>query len=159
MAGRTGGRHLRGGILGLLDLLDDPATRRAIERDLIGLGLRLRWLCDGTDRINWRDLHVIVMESDTDSRLIAVLQPDFRGWDVHTYLLAEAVDALVAGNWQRGNGKRHEIPKPLPRPKPVDDTTEELNPELNKSGRYVGETDTIANMADWLGWDTTLTPA
>ena len=79
------------------------------------VGLRLRWLCDGTDRLNWRDLLVIIRESSRSSALMRHLKPAESQWDTNSYLLASAVDALHGANWQRsgGNGKR---PDPVPRP-------------------------------------------
>ncbi|CAM5400391.1 hypothetical protein [Corynebacterium variabile] len=159
MADRPGGRHLRGGILGLLDLLDDPDTCRAIERDLIGLNLRLRWLCDGTDRLNWRDLYVIITESDIDSALIRATEPDFAGWTRNTGLLADIFDVLAGANWQRAMDKTAEKPDPYPRPTARDAEPETINPDIGQSGRYVGEAAPIADIADWLGWDANLIPA
>lgn len=39
-------------------------------------------------------------------------------WGVTDYLLAAAVDALNAANWQRAGDKKAHRPKPLPRPVP-----------------------------------------
>lgn len=78
------------------------------------VGLRLRWLCDGTDRLNWRDLLVIIRESSRSSALMRHLKPAESQWDTNSYLLAQAVDALHGANWQRsGKGK---APDPVPRP-------------------------------------------
>lgn len=79
------------------------------------VGLRLRWLCDGTDRLNWRDLLVVVRESPRSSAVMRHFKPVESEWDTNSYLLAAAVDALHGANWQRsgGTGKR---PDPVPRP-------------------------------------------
>lgn len=42
---------------------------------------------------------------------------DAAGWDVQAYLLADVIDLLAAGNWQRSGAKRGK-PKPMKRPRP-----------------------------------------
>jgi len=112
----------------------------------------LRWLCDGTDRLNWRDLHVIIVEAGIDSPIISATTPDIAGWDKRTSLLADIFDALMAANWQRGAGKSWEKPDPYPRPKPPEEP-ETLNPSIEQSGRYIGEPAPLNDVAEWLGWD------
>lgn len=46
----------------------------------------------------------------------ATTEPENVGWDLHTMLLAAAVDALHAANWQRGGDKSAKKPQPIPRP-------------------------------------------
>lgn len=41
--------------------------------------------------------------------------PEHRHWSLDTHLLASAVEALIAANWQRAGGKGKR-PKPLKRP-------------------------------------------
>lgn len=60
------------------------------------LGLRLRWLCDGTDRLNWSDLISVVENSPTDSAVVRNLQGGIPGWGLNEWLLADVVDALNA---------------------------------------------------------------
>ena len=47
--------------------------------------------------------------------IAAVPRSDIEFWDMNTYLLANVVDLLAAGNWQRSGGKGRR-PKPLQRP-------------------------------------------
>ena len=79
MAARN--RNQPGGILGLAEALEDPNLCSAVEAELIRFGLRLRWLCDGTDRPNWRDLHVIMREATTNSPITAACHPIERPTD------------------------------------------------------------------------------
>lgn len=37
-------------------------------------------------------------------------------WSLMNLLLAEVVDNTRVANWQRGNGRRQDYPKPIPRP-------------------------------------------
>lgn len=153
MAARN--RNQPGGILGLAEALDEPSLCSAVEAELIRFGLRLRWLCDGTDRLNWRDLHVIIREATTDSPVIAAFHPNYHGWDIKTHLLACISDILAGANWQRGGGKG-ERPKPIERPtdkqRQAENTTTK-NPSLDESGTYLGETLPLSDMATWLGND------
>lgn len=43
------------------------------------------------------------------------MHPDAAGWGLSEQLLAAAIDALRAANWQRSGGKGP-YPKPVPRP-------------------------------------------
>jgi hypothetical protein len=43
------------------------------------------------------------------------MHPEHARWSDDTYLLADAVDLLQGGNWQRGGGKGSR-PKPVRRP-------------------------------------------
>lgn len=94
---------------------EDTALCEAVERDLIGEGLRLRWLCDGTDRLNWRDLWVCIRLSREGSAVAAYFDGESAGWSMDTHLLAYIGDLLAGANWQRGGGKGDK-PKPIPRP-------------------------------------------
>lgn len=54
------------------------------------------------------------------------MYPEGANWTVTDYLLAEIIDLLAAGNWQRGNaGAKSPSPKPQPmwRPPPPDAPT------------------------------------
>jgi hypothetical protein len=104
-----------GGILGLLDLVDEHGE--ALSYDLIGLGLRLEWL--GSERLTWRDLLVIVRHLPQDSALSRSMNGSISSWTVTDYLLADIFDALNIANWQRANaGKKSPSPKPKPYPRP-----------------------------------------
>lgn len=122
----------------LLDLLDEH--EEPIAYDLIRLGLRLRDL--GTDRLSWGDLWAIVRNAPRDSALYRALNPDHE-WTLTDLLLAEVADAVRVANWQRGSAKRHEYPKPIPRPG--------VEPQ---SATYGKGAIPIDEMAEWLGWDT-----
>lgn len=110
-----------GELLSLLETLDNDKERRAIEADLIGLGLRLRHV--GTDELTWYELYAVLVNLPQSSALYRTRNPEDAAWDLHAFLLAEIADALKVGNWQRGSGKRHEYPKPIPRPGVEPETT------------------------------------
>lgn len=111
------GRCSFGEILRIAESLDsDPDFKAAVERDLIGLGLRLRWLCDGTDRLNWRDLLVVIETADEDSVQGRLALGASAHWGITEHLLANVFDALNIANWQRGGGGMSKKPKPMPRP-------------------------------------------
>lgn len=99
-----------GGILGLLALITEQ--REAVEYECIRLGHRLRDY--PSPQHTWRDLWVIVRMAPADSPLARHMHPVETAWTASDYLMALAVDALNAANWQRGGkGQR---PKPIPRP-------------------------------------------
>lgn len=101
-----------GGIEGLLRLLDEYGE--AVEYDLITLGLRLDDL--GTERLNWRDLWVIVNNLPRTSALVRAVAGEDAEWGLLEHLAARVADSLEVGNWQR-QGKAHAPkPKPIPRP-------------------------------------------
>lgn len=100
-----------GGIAGLCVLIDEHVE--ALERELLGLGLRLRWLCDGTGRLDWGDLRAVVMHSPPGSPLRRDVGD---GWTVTDHLVALVADTLAVANWQRQGKRNAPRPKPLPRP-------------------------------------------
>lgn len=113
-AGR--GRPRCGGIVSLArELDDDPDFRVAVEADLIDKGLRLRWLCDGTDRLNWADLFSVIRSAGPGSSLAFHAHGEASAWGFQEELLASIADLLAGANWQRGGGKGMR-PKPLDRP-------------------------------------------
>ena len=95
--------------------MEDPEFCRAVEAELIKVGLRLRWLCDGTDRLNWRDVQVVILEADQGSAIARCELGESAFWTVDTHLLAGVLDALNGANFQRGGG-RGKRPSPVPRP-------------------------------------------
>lgn len=116
------------------------AFTEEIEFDLLRLGLRLRNV--GTDAFTWRDLYVVIRQSGQDSALFRAINEDDHFWGLAEMLLAEIADGVAVGNWQRGNGKRRDYPKPIPRPGVEPDST-----------TYGGKKPLpIDEMADWLGW-------
>lgn len=115
--------------------------------------MRLRWLCDGTDRLNWGDLVTIVEEAPRSSALLRHLKPAESGWDTNSYLLAAAVDALNGANWQRGGGKGKR-PEPVPRPNDGPQRPSiEPAPENNVFGANGFEPDALSleEIDAWLG--------
>src|SRR5699024_4496048 len=101
--------------LGLFEALENPESCRAAEGELIKGALRLRWLCGGTNRLNSRDVPVVVLEADQGSAIARCELGESAFWTVDTHLLAGVLDALNGANFQRsgGRGKR---PSPTPRP-------------------------------------------
>lgn len=69
------------------------------------------------------------------------MNPDAADWGLPESLLAEVADALRVANWQRGQGKRADYPKPIPRPG--------VKAEAKTYGR---DALPIDQMAEWLGW-------
>ena len=133
--------------------MEDPEFCRAVEAELIKVGLRLRWLCDGTDRLNWRDVQVVVLEADQGSAIARCELGESAFWTVDTHLLAGVLDALNGANFQRsgGRGKR-----PSPVPRPGEKSTAE--PARDGSSTLFGGTDgfemdsvSIEEMNEWLG--------
>lgn len=142
MAGRQ--RCDAGGIRSLRELIGSHSE--AVEFDLIGLGLRLDWL--GSESLSWRDLWVIVRQSPRTSALFRATNPDAADWGLAEQLTAAVFDAVQVGNWQRASGKRHERPRPIPRPG--------VEPE----GKTFGSTPIpMHEMAERLGWTTEEAPS
>lgn len=93
----------------------------AVEGELIRRGLRLRDV--GSDRCTWSDLRAIVYTAEPGSYLAAVLGAP---WGATEYMLANVVDLLNAGNWQRGGDKSARRPRPMPRPGDNDEATQKF---------------------------------
>ncbi len=101
-----------GGIGGLVALLTQHGG--AIEADLQRFyKIRLSHLTSG--RLTWRRLRVLLEHLPRGSALARVQHGADAEWGLSEHLMAGAVDALHAGNWQRSGGKGRQ-PKPLPRP-------------------------------------------
>ena len=120
------------------------------------MGLRLRWLCDGTDRLNWRDLLTIVYTARQDSFLGRFEMGDAAEWGVSDHLLAGIFDTLQGANWQRGGGKGRR-PEPIERPggkKRHSDVNgvDDMPMGANESGVFKGEATPLNELMDWLGW-------
>ncbi len=110
MAERLGDQP--GGIFSLCELLDEHAE--AVEYELLERGYRLAEL---GSRFSWRDLLVMVKRWQTlNGSALQQSISGFRAWNVEAQLLAEVVDTLAIGNWQRAGKKTAPRPKPLPRP-------------------------------------------
>lgn len=133
-----------GGILGLLELLDEH--QEAVEYDLIALGLRLRDL--GTPILTWRDLLVIIRQLPETSALVRELRRDAPEWWPRTdQLLAAVFDQLAILAWQNTDDARNGRNKPEPLPRPG----------IEPVNTYGSEAIPIDEMADWLGWERQLT--
>lgn len=84
---------------------------------------------------------MIVTHLPRGSALVRVIEGDDHPWGLAEQLLAAAVDALNAANWQRGEGKQRDKPAPIPRPGVAPDKT-----------TYGAQAIPMDEMADWLGW-------
>lgn len=112
-----------------------------MEYDLIALGLRLDDL--GSRRLSWRDLWVIVRQSPRGSALDRVVNPEESQWGLAEHLQAATFDALRVANWQRGEARKSDFPKPT------------LRPGVEPEGKTIGrDALPMGEMAKFLGWDT-----
>lgn len=116
-----------------------------MERDLIALGLRLRWL--GTERLTWRDLLVIVRMSEPGSHIFHVFHADYpRPYDVGFLSLSMLRSAEYSQRWLQwaqttDAEKKRNIPEP-----------ERLPWEPKPDALFKHESMTWDEAADWLGW-------
>lgn len=113
---------VRPGTLGLLDLLDE--YWEPLDYELLRLGLDINQA--GTSTLDWRRLRAVITYLPPDSALAKAMIGPTANWSPADYMLAAAVDALNLANWQR-TGKKHNRPKPLPRP---------ADPRGNQTGRF-----------------------
>jgi hypothetical protein len=108
----------------------------AIDYDLLTLGLDVRDV--GTPKLGWRRLRSVLTYLPSTSALARAVHGETAEWTVTEHLLAAAVDALHAANWQRGGGKQQK-PKPIDRPggrKKKSFATETV--PLSEAGRIFG---------------------
>lgn len=105
-----------GGILSLLDRLDDEKFRKALEADLMRAGLRLRWF-PSVD-YTWRDLLVFVQSLGEDSATVRASLGADAYWGLTEQLLALNADYLRILIWMKTKDAQHNrnFPKPIPRP-------------------------------------------
>ena len=134
--------------------MEDPEFCRAVEAELIKVGLRLRWLCDGTDRLNWRDVQVVILEADQGSAIARYELGESAFWTVDTHLLAGVLDALNGANFQRGGGKGKK-PTPVPRPNaltaPAESAPSEGSTLFGGTDGFEMDSVSIEEMNEWLG--------
>ena len=108
-----GQRRRPGGIWGCLAGILEYGSE--VEYELLCLGLRLRDL--GSDDLTWHDLSVILRHPTKGGPLHrAVFGGDAKWDDAQTQLLAQIVDVLAVGNWQRQGDSHAPRPEPIPRP-------------------------------------------
>lgn len=98
----------------------------------------------GSARFTWGDLFAVIRQSSRDTALFRSVNPETHEWGLLELLVAEGTDAARVANWQRGNGKKSDYPKPIPRPGVK-------QPETHTYGKGAIPID---EMAEWLGWDT-----
>lgn len=110
--------------------------------------MRLRWVGDGTDRLSWRDLLVLIPHMDGTAALAQYLTDGESVWDVGTHLLASVLDGVNAMIWQNGGGKGAK-PKPIPRPGQAEGGDPFMDDE---SGTFEGVAMPIDELNKWLGW-------
>lgn len=100
-------------IISLIDAMDrDPNFSMAVERELIEVGVRWRWVNDGSDRVSWDDVIALIATAGPDSAIVRDARKDEWEWDLTNQLLAFIADQLKMSAWD-GKGAR---PKPIPRP-------------------------------------------
>lgn len=126
------------------------------------MGLRLRWVGDGTDRLSWRDLIVLTRHPKPDTSLAEQVTGGESQWGLQEHLQASLFDAVQAIIWQNSGGKGPR-PKPLSRPG-QDGYAQPHSPQLaegpqgnpfnaDESGVFRGEAIPIDELNEWLGWN------
>jgi hypothetical protein len=81
---------------------------------------------------------VVVKHLPRSSALVREIEGEAQVWGLTEQLLAAAVDALNGANWQRGNGKKADKPKQIPRP------------GVEQEKKYGGEAVSMEEMAERL---------
>lgn len=66
--------------------------------------------------LSWRRLEVLIGHLPREAATVRALVGESADWGVTEHLLAAAVDALHAANWQRSGRKGARRPKPVRRP-------------------------------------------
>lgn len=74
--------------------------------------------------LSLRRVSVLLAGLPIESATSRALAPEFIGWTVDSFLLAQVIDTLQAANWQRGGDEHTPRPKPFPRPGDVDKDAE-----------------------------------
>lgn len=123
------------------------------------MGLRLRWVGDGTDRLSWRDIIVLIRHPHSESAFTTEVTNGEARWGIQEQLQAALFDSIRGIMWQNSGGKGPR-PKPLPRPGLQTQTATSPGPNgpqgdpfnPNESGVFRGETMPIDELNKWLGW-------
>lgn len=125
----------RGGILGLLHVLDEH--EEALRYDLFLAGRSLDDL--GSPGFSWLDLRALMLWSPTTSAYArAALGTDVaQAAALDVQLLYLVVDLLAGGNWQRGGGKGSK-PKPMKRPGQAKKVGGSTVMELDELDKFLG---------------------
>jgi len=66
--------------------------------------------------LSWRRLGVLIAGLPREAATVRLMVGEAADWGAAEHLLAAAVDALHAANWQRGARKGSQRPKPIRRP-------------------------------------------
>lgn len=116
---------------------------------MLSLGLRLRWLADGTDRVTYGDVYVILTEASEESPISRAIHGEWYGWGIREELLAGIFDQLQYARYeQHGKGKE---PEPFPRPgKAHRGSGSQMGSVVSEPGLFTpeGETGAIASGAN-----------
>ena len=156
----AGGLRCRpGGIETLLDIIDDPQQRRALEADLIRQGLRLRWFGVGDPDYTWGDLAAVVFTADKDSALAAELLGEKADWGLTEQLLAAIADNITLFRHSFAK-KGTKLPKLITDQfrdihRAPGERVERVERDLNErdiSGTITGAVTSTADIAHQLGW-------
>lgn len=125
----------------------------------------MRWVCDGTDRLDWADIKAIIGQSPRTSALARHVNGEAAEWGTTDYLLAELIDVSSVVSWQLGGDPDAKRPAPYPRPEwgssispkqpgSGDASSPAGDPfDPNQSGKFEGVPTPIADLNSWLGWD------
>lgn len=109
-----------------MEAIYDPTIRPALERELLGLGLRLSWLGDGTNRITYHDVYIILTEASESSPIARALHPEQYAWGLKEELLAGVIDQIQFARYEQSTGKGSK-PKPIDRPSIRSDKNRKTN--------------------------------
>lgn len=71
----------------------------------------------GSPQLGWHDLHNVIRFAPTDSPLYKAYHGAYAVWAApENQLLAQVIDHLAIGNWQRQGDPNAPRPEPYPRP-------------------------------------------
>lgn len=93
----------------------------AVEADLQRFyGVDLRWLLDGSRRLSWRRLSVLLRHLPRDAATTQQMLGEVARWGTVEHLLAALLDAAHTGNWLAVRVAGGKAPKPTPVRRPGD---------------------------------------
>jgi len=95
--------------------------------------------------LSWRRLGVLVAGLPREAATVRALVGEAADWGATEHLLAAAVDALHAANWQRSGKKGSQRPKPLRRPG-LDESGRDVTRYRPKRAMTIDEIDALIGL-------------